>query len=113
MMQLMPEYHIKLNKKGLVVSIGEKLLELNCILFSDPKCGERVCDVIEFPAELTGYHKYFKEVWPILISKEYTLIFVFLNENEVTLSGLVKLEPMTKMLALAKRDNKQNLDIIQ
>lgn len=62
---------------------------------------------------MTGYHKYFKNVWPIHNPKEYTLIFVFLNENELTLSGLVKLEPMNKMMALAKRDNKQNLDIIQ
>lgn len=49
MMEIMNEYQLKLCRKGIVVSIGEKLLELNCIQFADPKCTSRIIDVIEFP----------------------------------------------------------------
>lgn len=48
-------------------------------------------------------HEHFKEIWPIIIRKEYTLIFVFLKENLLTFSSLIKMEPMQKVLALANK----------
>jgi hypothetical protein len=50
MVEIMSGFEIKLNKKGLVASMGEKLLELSCVQFSDPKCSLKILDVIEFPA---------------------------------------------------------------
>ena len=47
--EVMSEHRIKLGKKGLVASIGDKIMELNSIMFQDPKCVSRILDVIEFP----------------------------------------------------------------
>jgi hypothetical protein len=113
MVEIMSGFEIKLNKKGLVASMGEKLLELSCVQFSDPKCSLKILDVIEFPAELAGYNKYFKQLWPILNTKEHTLIFVFVKESEIVLSGLIKMEPMQKMMSLANNNPKEKLEIIQ
>ena len=49
MAEIMGGFKVRLSTKGMVSSIGEKLLELNCIQFSDPKCASRICDIIEFP----------------------------------------------------------------
>jgi hypothetical protein len=57
---------------------------------------------------LAGYNKFFKQLWPILNTKEYTLIFVFVKENEIVLSGLIKMEPMQKMMNLANNCPKEN-----
>ena len=80
-------------------------MELNCINFGDPKCVTRICDMIEFEnKELEENHMNFKEVWPILVKKEYSLIFVFVKDRTVIFSHLVKREAMEKMLNLVKRE---------
>ena len=106
-------FKVRLSSKGMVSSIGEKLLELNCIQFADPKCVSRICDIIEFPQEMIDMHLNFKEIWPIIIRKEYTLIFVFINNNTITFSSLVKMEPMQKVLALANKTPGEPLEVIQ
>ena len=58
-------------------------------------------------------HLDFKEIWPIIIRKEYTLIFVFINNNKITFSSLVKMEPMQKVLALAEKSPGEPLEVIQ
>ena len=69
MSEMLNDYKVKLGSKGIVVSIGSKLLELNCISFGYPKCKSRICDIIEFPQELADLSPHFLEVWPIIIKK--------------------------------------------
>lgn len=56
MAEVMNGFKIRLGSKGMVSSIGPKLLELNCIQFADPKCVSRICDIIEFPENLMELH---------------------------------------------------------
>ena len=113
MAEMMNGYKVKLGSKGMVSSIGSKLLELNVIQFADPKCASRICDIIEFPEDLVGREQDFKEIWPILDKKEYTLIFVFLSGATLTLYTLVKMEPMEKVLALANKSSNEPLEVIR
>lgn len=46
MVEIMNGFNIRLCKKGLIASIGEKLIELNCIRFANPKCVSKILDVI-------------------------------------------------------------------
>ena len=48
MMEKINGYSVYLNSKGLIASVGPKLMELNCVHFGDPKCQSRICDTIEF-----------------------------------------------------------------
>ena len=84
-------FKVRLSSKGMVCSIGPKLLELNCIQFADPKCVSRICDIIEFTSDMADMHLHFHDIWPVILKKEYTLIFVFVNENVITFTSLIKM----------------------
>lgn len=113
MAEIMGGFKVRLSSKGMVCSIGSKLLELNCIQFADPKCASRICDIIEFSPEMSEMHLYFQQIWPIIIRKEYTLIFIFIKDNVISFSSLIKMEPMQKVLALANKSPTEPLQVIQ
>ena len=46
------DHKIFLNKKGLVASMGTKIVELSSIKFNDPKSNLRICDLINLPVDL-------------------------------------------------------------
>lgn len=53
------EQKIFVNRKGIIVSMGNKILELSSIKFNDPKSTLRICDVINLPSALQNFSEHF------------------------------------------------------
>ena len=94
---------LKLHPKGIVTSHSGSSMEVNVILFNDPKCYSKLLDNIEIPSELS---EGFLMTWPFKNEKETSLMFVFKKDKKLVFCNLRKTDPYEKMIMVVSNTPK-------
>lgn len=78
-------------------------MEVNVILFNDPKCYSKLLDNIEIPSEIS---EGFLMTWPFKNDKETSLMFVFRKDKRLVFCNLRKTDPHEKMIMVVSNTPK-------
>lgn len=101
---------LKLHSKGIVTSHSGNSMEVNVILFNDPKCYSKLLDNIEIPSDLS---EGFLMTWPFKNEKDTSLMFVFRKDKKLIFCNLRKTDPYEKMIMVVSNTPKEKISVVQ